>query len=57
MYSLTGKFGFNRVEQFPVTFGMNNSGGIDNEEFAKYMDTIMDLYPNAADITGKCIMI
>jgi len=43
---------------FGVTFGMNEKGGMDMEEFAKYLrNAIMPLYPNAAPEFGKWVFL
>ena len=41
-----------------VTFGCNKKGGMDSEELNKYLtQAIMPLYPDAADVPGKRVMI
>ena len=37
---------------------MNGKGGMDEEEFAKYIEcNIMRLYPDAADIPGRRVIV
>jgi hypothetical protein len=45
-----GKFGKKKVCPWPVTFGQNEKGSMDDEEFEKYlMNSIVPLYPDAKD--------
>ncbi len=49
-----GKFGFDDEQIFPCTIGFNEKGGMDREEFEKYIfNGIVPLYPNALDVPGK----
>jgi hypothetical protein len=49
-----GKFGFKRRTGRGVTFGMNEKGGMDSVELAKYLDaSILPLYPDVEDVPGK----
>jgi hypothetical protein len=58
MPSIWGKFGKDEVCSWPVTFGQNEKGGMDDEEFEKYlMKSIVPLYPNAKDRPGKCVIL
>ncbi len=53
MKKVRGEFGMGVSERYGVAFGMNEKGGMDMEEFAKYLrNSIMPLYPNAAP--GGC---
>ncbi len=53
-----GEFGMGVSASFGVTFGMNEKGGMDMEEFAKYLrNAIMPLYPNAAPEFGKWVFL
>jgi len=48
------EFGMGVSASFGVTFGLNEKGGMDMEEFAKYIrNAIMPLYPNVAPEFGK----
>ena len=64
LQSVRGTFGNcdkdgNYVERiWPTTFGMNEKGGMDNEEFAKYVtNSILPLYPDVEDKKGKRVLI
>jgi hypothetical protein len=51
-------FGEDKVCSWPVTFGQNEKGGMDDEEFEKYLlNLIMPLYPNAKDKQGKHVIL
>jgi hypothetical protein len=53
-----GKFGKEKVCPWPVTFGQNEKGGMDDEEFKKYlMNLIVPLYPDAKDRPGKNVIL
>jgi hypothetical protein len=48
-----GQFGCKEECCWPVTFGQNEKGGMDEEEFAAYIiNSIVPLYPNAKDKQG-----
>jgi hypothetical protein len=52
MQHVLGKFGRKEVKPWPNKFGMNKKGGIDNEEFAKYMRvSIAPLFPNPFNLS------
>jgi hypothetical protein len=54
MKKVKGQFGMGVSESFGVRIGLNKKGGMDMEEFAKYVrNAIMPLYPNAAPEFGK----
>ena len=39
--------------KWPYTLGMNETGGMNDEEFEKYVLTNLErLYPGVADVTG-----
>lgn len=60
MKKVHGKFGFDSEQDWPVTFQMNEKGGMDEdeEEFETYlMNSIVPLYPNAEDIPCKHVMV
>ena len=53
-----GKFGCAEECTWPVSFGQNEKGGIDSEEFAKYLFTsIVTLFPHAKDKPGHRILL
>ena len=57
MMGVRGKFGFESVQTFPCTIGLNEKGGMDAAEFEEYLFiNIVRLYPDAADIPGKRVM-
>jgi len=46
------------VRLWPVTFGANEKGGMDSEEFEKYvMNSIIPLYPHVRNQHGKHVML
>ncbi len=58
MQQVLGKFGCNEVKTWPITFGTNEKGGMDNKEFAKYTwGSIVPLFPDAVDQTGHCVLL
>jgi hypothetical protein len=58
MPSIWGKFGKDKVCLWPVTFGQNEKGGMDDEEFKKYlMNLVVPLYPNTKDRPGKHVIL
>ena len=53
-----GKWGFNEMTPRGVTFACNKKGGMDAEELHKYLvQAIIPLYPDAADLPGKRVII
>jgi hypothetical protein len=53
-----GMFGSTEVKGWPVSFGMNEKGGMDDDEFEKFMlNSIVPLYPNAKNKPGQCVII
>ncbi len=55
MKKVRGEFGMGVSASFGVTIGLNEKGGMDMEEFAKYLcNAIMPLYPIATPEFGKC---
>ncbi len=58
MKKVQGQFGMGMSESFGVTIRLNEKGGMDMEEFAKYVcnaimpNAIMPLYPNSAPEFG-----
>ena len=58
MLNVIGEFGLEERVSLPCTFGMNEKGGMDMEEFAKYIrNSIMPLFPNAAPEKGKWVIL
>ena len=58
MPKINGKFGSSNTKQWPVTFGMNSKGGMDNDEYKKFiLGSIIPLFPDVEDIPGKRVMI
>ncbi len=58
MRRIIGTFGLGGEKSLPVSLGMNEKGGMDEEEFAKYIrNAILPLYPNAAPETGKWVIL
>ena len=53
-----GNFGLGEQKSLPVSLGINEKGGMDEEEFATYSrNAIMPLYPNAAPEKGKWVVL
>ena len=53
-----GQFGHLAPQCFPVTIGMNEKGGMDEEEFGKYLIELIDMiFPDAADVDGKRVIV
>ena len=53
-----GRFGCEEERAWPVTFGQNEKGGMDDVEFEKYlMNAIVPLYPHAKDKKGHRVII
>jgi len=43
---------------WPVTFGMNEKGGMDDQEFYKYIsNSVRALFPDVADRDGRCVIV
>ena len=58
MLDVKGKFGHESEQSFPVSLGLNHKGGMDDEEFFKYVkNSIMKLYPDAAPVRGRWVVI
>ena len=56
--NVRGKFGHTKEREWNTTFGMNEKGGMDAEEFEKYvMGCLVPLYPDALDVPGKRVML
>jgi hypothetical protein len=49
---------FDSVQDFPVTFGKNEKGGMNTKEFHEYIEnTNMKFYPDACDKPGKRVLL
>jgi hypothetical protein len=58
MQETIGHFGLGTSTKLPVTLGMNEKGGMDEQEFAMYIrNSIMPLYPNASPEKGKWVVL
>ena len=54
MPKVRGKFGCEEERMWSMTYGMNAKGGMDEEEFDKYVfGSLVPLYPDAEDKPGK----
>jgi hypothetical protein len=53
-----GRFGCAEERIWPCTIGMNEKGGMTDDEFEKYIDnSIVPLYPDLEDTPGKRILL
>jgi hypothetical protein len=58
MLNVQAAFGHEEFQSFYISLGLNNKGGMDDDEFFEYLQkSIMKLYPNAALMKGKCAVI
>jgi len=58
MHDVHGCFGFDDGKYHPCTFGMNERGGMNKDEFEEYVkNSLVTLYPDAADIPGKQVLL
>lgn len=58
MLGTKGKFGGDEEKVWPATYGLNEKGGMDTEEFEKYIkNSIIPLFPNARDEPGKRVLL
>ncbi len=54
MKNVIGKFGHDEVKSFICTIGLNEKGGMDEEDFKKYIFiNIYLLYSETKDVPGK----
>ena len=52
------KFGWKEEKEWACGIGLNIKGGMDNEEFEKYLvNSIFPLYPDARDRKGFCVLL
>ncbi len=48
------RFGCKDVREWPAAIGMNEKGGMNDNEFDKYINnSILPLFPNLEDVPGK----
>ena len=58
MFNVQAAFGHEEIQSFPTSLGLNNKGGMDDVEFFEYLQkSIMKLYPDAAPVKGKWVII
>jgi hypothetical protein len=58
MPRVIGQFGCEEVRSWPVTFGANEKGGMDSEEFKKFvLNSIVPLFPHAKNKKGLHVML
>jgi hypothetical protein len=52
------KFGCKEERTWPVSFGQNEKGGMEEEEFVKYLfNSIVPLFPHAKDKPGHHVLL
>jgi hypothetical protein len=58
MLDVQAMFGYKEVQLVPVLIGLNSKGGMDKDEYFNYLQkSIMKLYPDAAPVNGKWVII
>ena len=58
MLDVRAQFGHAEEQSFPVSIGLNNKGGMDDDEFFEYFkNSIMSLYPDAAPVKGRWVVV
>ena len=58
LHNIVGNFGHETEHSFPVTIGMNEKGGMDDDQFAKYLlNLISAIFPDCADKRGRRVII
>ena len=58
MPRVVGQFGCEEERTWPVTFGQNETGGMDEVEFEKYLlNSIVPLYPDAMNMPGHRVIL
>lgn len=58
MKPVKGKWGHEEETSYLPSVAMNEKGGMNDEEFLKYFTTnLTKLYPDAADVPGKRVML
>ena len=54
----SGRFGHDEVREWPCGIGMNEKGGMNDEELERYINnTIIPLFPDMEDTPGKRILL
>ncbi len=57
MMPVRGTFGGDEERSWPITYGLNEKGGMDQDEFEKYIkNSILPLYPHASNQAGKRVL-
>ena len=58
MLDVRGTFGHKSEQSFPISFGLNSKGGMDDQEFFEYIKkSIMKLFPDAAPVRGRWVVL
>jgi hypothetical protein len=58
MHDIYGKFGYDYEKYPPCTFGTNEKGSMNKDEFEEYMkNSLVTLYPKAADVPGRRVLL
>jgi hypothetical protein len=58
MPRVVGQFGCEEERSWPVMFGQNEKGGMDEVEFEKYLlNSIVHLYPDAKNMPGHRVLL
>ena len=58
MLDVAARFGHEEEQSFPISLGLNSKGGMDVNEFYEYIvKSIMHLYPDAAPMAGRWVVI
>jgi hypothetical protein len=58
IHDVYGRFGYDNCKYHPCTFGMNERGGMNKEEFEEYVkNSLVTLFPDAADIPSKRVLL
>ncbi len=53
-----GRFGCKEVMEWPATIGMNEKGGMNDDEFNKYIDnSFVPLFPDLENVPGKRVLL
>ena len=57
-HNVLGNLGWNEEKQWPITIGMNEKGGMDDEEFLKYFKNfLVPFYLDVKDEYVKRVML
>ncbi len=58
MLDVRGTFGHKSEQSFPISFGLNSKGGMDDQEFFECLKkSNMKLFPDAAPVRGRWVVI